>query len=191
MLTDHCVEGNRWKSELTDASTGLSMIGKKPDDPVGSLGERLRDDPSQSLGEAPNDHDSGPTQESLCLAARFSVSRRMHVADRIVSRSSMTSSSSAAHWLRTKHSRRITRRNSRTWAQCLTTQLTDNSGRTQPSRMSRQQSSSTTSTGRKRSLQKQRMVRWTSLWRLRETSPGHTARDCKRCCTAARCLEKM
>ena len=66
VLTDHCVEGNRWKSELTDASTGLTMIGKKPDEPIGGLGERLRDDPSQSLGEAPNDHDLGPTQESLC-----------------------------------------------------------------------------------------------------------------------------
>ena len=41
------------------------MIGKKPDDPFGSLGERLRDDPSQSLGEAPNDHVSRPTHENL------------------------------------------------------------------------------------------------------------------------------
>ena len=140
VLTDHCVEGNRWKSELTDAS----------DDPIGGLGERLCDDP----------------------------------------KSRESASSSSAHWLRTKHSRRATRRNSRAWAQFLTTQLTENSGRTQPSRMSRQQSSSTTSTGRKRSLQTQRRVRWTSLWRLRETSPGHTAPDCQRCCTAARRLEK-
>ena len=70
VLTDHCVEGNRWKSELTDASTGLSMIGKKPDDLIGSLWERLREQPSQSLGEAPNDHDSSPTQESLCPPSR-------------------------------------------------------------------------------------------------------------------------
>ena len=50
--------------------------------------------------------------------------------------------------------------------------------------MSKQQSSSTTSTGRKRSLQKQRRVRWTSLWRRRATSPGHTTPDCKGCWTA-------
>ena len=65
VLIDQCIEGNRWMSELMDASTGLSMIGKKPDDPIGTLGERLRDDPSQSLGEAPNDHDSRPTYEIL------------------------------------------------------------------------------------------------------------------------------
>ena len=65
VLIDPCIEGDRWKSELMDASAGLSMIGKKPDDPFGSLGERLRDDPSQSLGEAPNDHVSRPTHENL------------------------------------------------------------------------------------------------------------------------------
>ena len=36
----------------------------------GSLGERLRDDPSRSLGEPPKDHDSSPTQESLCPPSR-------------------------------------------------------------------------------------------------------------------------
>ena len=65
VLIDQGIEGDRWKSELMDASTGLSMIGKKPDDPFGSLGDRLRDDPSQSLGEAPNDHVSRPTRENL------------------------------------------------------------------------------------------------------------------------------
>ena len=65
MLTDHCVECNRWKSELTTASTGLTIIGKKPDDPIGRLGERLRDDPSQSLSEAPNDHDWTDSREPV------------------------------------------------------------------------------------------------------------------------------
>ena len=59
------MDGNRLKSELMDASTELSMIGKKPDDPIGSLGERLRHDPSQAYGEAPNDHASRPTHENL------------------------------------------------------------------------------------------------------------------------------
>ena len=44
------MDGNRLKSELMDASTELSMIGKKPDDPIGSLRERLRDNPSQAYG---------------------------------------------------------------------------------------------------------------------------------------------
>ena len=65
VLIDQRIEGNGCESELMDASTGLSMIGKKPDDPIGSHGEKLRDGPSQGLGEAPKHHDSSPTQGNL------------------------------------------------------------------------------------------------------------------------------
>ena len=60
---DQGAMSRRDQNDLMDAGGDLSMIGKQPDDPIGNLGERLRDDPSQTHGKAPNDHDSSPTQE--------------------------------------------------------------------------------------------------------------------------------
>ena len=63
-LVDQGATSSRDQNVLMDAGEDLSMIGKRPDDPNGNLGERPRDDPSQAYGEAPNDHVSSPTQEN-------------------------------------------------------------------------------------------------------------------------------
>ena len=66
-LMDQGATSSRDQNVLMDAGEDLSMIGKRPDDPNGNLGERPRDDPSQAYGEAPNDHVSSPTQENTAV----------------------------------------------------------------------------------------------------------------------------